>query len=58
MNLNIPFTKEYLSGLEIDCISQLLNTNTKTNKVNWDQKCSNLLNKELENIIIFKIIKF
>ena len=48
MNLNIPFTKEYLSGLEIDCISQLLNTNPETNKVNWDQKCSNLLNKELE----------
>ena len=48
MNINIPFTKEYLSGVEIDCISQLLNTNPETNKVNWDQKCSNLLNKELE----------
>ena len=48
MNLNIPFTKEYLSGLEIDCISQFLNTNPETNKVNWHQKCSNLLNKELE----------
>ena len=48
MNINIPFTKEYLSGVEIDCISQLLNTNPETNKGNWDQKCSNLLNKELK----------
>ena len=26
----------------------MLNTNPETNKVNWDQKCSNLLNKELK----------